>query len=148
MTLSNYTPDFRSSPGRLSSKLKGSSNLLLKGSLLALFALVLGALCPDLLFAGASEGYQPGIGIQTALITIQKTLQGPIARITAAISMIAVLGGIIFRSQRGESVNGLAAVGVAIILIMNIQTVLSVLGVQEGATMVQSRVETFLPLMS
>lgn len=70
-----------------------------------------------------------GLGIYSALKVIKNVLQGPIVVTAGTIAVIAILGTIIFRTQRGESIKSLAAVMVAVIMILNIDVLLNLFNI-------------------
>lgn len=102
---------------------------------LAVVALAIGILAPEVALAGTGGGGGVDLGIEAALTTIRDYLQGPIVTIAGTISMIGILGMVIFRSQRGESITGLAAVAAALVVILNITSVFDLLGITAGASM-------------
>jgi uncharacterized membrane protein len=75
------------------------------------------------------------LGLKAGIKGVRKFLTGPIATITATVAMIAVLAGIIMRSQRGESIGGLAAIGAALLLVLNVETILDLIGATAGSSM-------------
>lgn len=102
-----------------------------------LLALLAVAILPEAAYASLSGGSASGanLGIQDALTTITDYITGPVATAAATVAMVAILGGIIVRSQRGESITSLASVGVALVVIVNIEEVMTLLGLSQGATM-------------
>ena len=87
---------------------------------------------PELALAG---GTSVNLGIVDALKNVRKFLTGEVVQIAATIAMVAVLGGVIVRSQRGESITSLVGVGVALVLITNIENVLNLLGISSSSPM-------------
>lgn len=75
------------------------------------------------------------LGLKAGIKGVRKFLTGPIATITATVAMIGVLAGIIMRSQRGESIGGLAAIGAALLLVLNVETILDLIGATAGSSM-------------
>ena len=90
---------------------------------------------PEVALAGTSVGNEVDLGLKEALGRVRDFITGDVVQIGATIAMVAVLGGIIVRSQRGESISSLIGVGVALVLISNIENVLVLLGIEQGAAM-------------
>lgn len=95
-------------------------------AVVALFAL---ALAPETVLAGTNQINLGLTGQDGALRSIRDFLTGPLVKIGATIAMIAVLGGVVMRSQRGESITSLAAIGASLLVIINIDQVLQLLNV-------------------
>lgn len=91
-------------------------------------------LVPEVALAGG-QGTGVNLGLRNALRRVRNFMTGEVVQIGATIAMVAVLGGIIVRSQRGESISSLIGVGVALVLITNIDSVIDLLGIESSASM-------------
>ena len=91
-------------------------------------------LVPEFALAGG-PGTSADLGLRKALSRVRNFITGDVVQIGATIAMVAVLGGIIVRSQRGESISSLIGVGVALVLISNIENVIDLLGISSSASM-------------
>jgi type IV secretory pathway VirB2 component (pilin) len=102
--------------------------------LLGLVTLMLGAvfLSPEIVLAGSGG---PALGIDSALQNIIDYLTGPVAISVGTIAMIGILVGVLVRSQRGESIGGLAAAAASLLVILNIDSMIKLISASASAGM-------------
>lgn len=93
---------------------------------------------PSVALASSGTPVAVDFGIYNALLIIRGYLQGPVVKIAGTIAMAGILVGVIVRAQRQESIRSLAAVGVSLLIILNIQEVTGLLGISTGASMASS----------
>jgi hypothetical protein len=82
-------------------------------------------------FAGAGGS----LGLASSLQGVLDYLQSDVAELVMFIALIGVLGGIIVRSQRSESIGGLASVAAAFVVLLNIDGITSILGTSTTTAM-------------
>lgn len=75
------------------------------------------------------------LGLKSSLQNVVAYLQSDVAKFAMFIALMGVLAGIIFRSQRSESIGGLAAIAGAFVVLLNVQGIFSILGVTTASPM-------------
>ena len=102
------------------------------------FWMISGAVGVVLLLVMTQPSYAVSAGpgnLELTLMNVVDYLTGTTAQILGSLAMVGVLYGVIMRSQRGESVSSLATIGVALILIVNLQDIIDLLPFAVGASM-------------
>lgn len=84
---------------------------------------------------GVGSGGVSMDGIAGFMFKVYYFLQGPTATLMSSVAMLGVLYGMIVKAQRGESVNSLLTIAIAILIVTSMDEFLSLIGINIGLIM-------------